>query len=377
MRVFAAITLAMTLAVPAAAQDVATQARAAATQLADASAKLEKAEGARNRVKALSETVRAYEAGLTAMRDGLRRVVLREEQLSRKLQASDGEIAQFLGVLQSVGANPSPTAFFHPQGPTGTARAGMLLAELTPALNAKAGLLRKDLQEVQILRSLQQDAADQLQIGLSDVQRARVSLNRAMAERTDLPKRFTEDPVRTAILISSTETLTGFASGLSEITLDDQGVDLPPLDDRIGGLVLPVQGIVLRAANEADAAGIKRPGMIIATRAGALVTTPTAATIRYLGPLLDYGNVVILEPQSDTLFVFAGLDVTYGAAGQVIAEGTPLGLMGGLSAENNATSASTDGDGAGNGRTETLYIEVRQQNVPQDPASWFRTDKDG
>ena len=377
MKIFAAITLAMTLAVPAAAQDVATQARAAATQLADASAKLEKAEGARNRVKALSETVRAYEAGLTAMRDGLRRVVLREEQLSRKLQASDGEIAQFLGVLQSVGANPSPTAFFHPQGPTGTARAGMLLAELTPALNAKAGLLRKDLQEVQILRTLQQDAADQLQIGLSDVQRARVSLNRAMAERTDLPKRFTEDPVRTAILISSTETLTGFASGLSEITLDDQGVDLPPLDDRIGGLVLPVQGIVLRAANEADAAGIKRPGMIIATRAGALVTTPTAATIRYLGPLLDYGNVVILEPQSDTLFVFAGLDVTYGAAGQVIAEGTPLGLMGGLSAENNATSASTDGDGAGNGRTETLYIEVRQQNVPQDPASWFRTDKDG
>ena len=90
--------------------------------------------------------------------------------------------------------------------------------------------------------------------------------------------------------------------------------------------------------------------------------------------------MVILEPQSDTLFVFAGLDVTYGATGQVIAEGTPLGLMGGLSAENGTTSqasASTDGDGAGNGRTETLYIEVRQQNVPQDPASWFRTDKDG
>jgi septal ring factor EnvC (AmiA/AmiB activator) len=108
-----------------------------------------------------------------------------------------------------------------------------------------------------------------------------------------------------------------------------------------------------------------------------LVTAPTAATIRYLGPLLDYGKVVILEPQTDVLFVFAGLNITYGAAGQVIAEGTPLGLMGGLNAENNATTSSTDGDGAGNGRTETLYIEVRQQNVPEDPASWFRTDKDG
>ena len=380
MRAFAAIIFATTLAVlavPVGAVGVAEQARAAAAQLAQASAKLDNADGARNRVKALSETVLAYEAGLTAMRVGLRRVVLREEQLSRKLQASDGEIAQFLGVLQSVGANPSPTAFFHPQGPTGTARAGMLLSELTPVLNARAETLRAELQEVQILRTLQQDAADQLQIGLSDVQRARVSLNRAMAERTDLPLRFTEDPVRTAILIASTETLTGFASGLSQITQNDQGVDLPSLDDRIGGLILPVQGIVLRAANQSDAAGIKRPGMIVATRPGALVTAPTAATIRYLGPLLDYGKVVILEPQTDVLFVFAGLNITYGAAGQVIAEGTPLGLMGGLSAENNATSASTDGDGAGNGRTETLYIEVRQQNVPEDPASWFRTDKDG
>ena len=362
------------------AQTAAEQARTAATQLQNATARLDKAEGARDRVKALSETVRAYEAGLTAMRDGLRRVVLREEQLSRKLEASDGEIAQFLGVLQSVGANPSPTAFFHPQGPTGTARAGMLLAELTPALNARAAVLRDDLQEVQTLRALQQAAADQLQIGLSDVQRARVSLNRAMAERTDLPTRFTEDPVRTAILIASTETLTGFASGLSQITIDDQGVTLPPLDDRIGGLLLPVRGRVLHGANEPDAAGIERPGLIMATRPGALVTAPTAATIRYLGPLLDYGNVVILEPQTDTLFVFAGLDITYGAAGQVIAEGTPLGLMGGLSAQNDAaaqTSPSTDGDGAGNGRSETLYIEVRQQNVPQDPASWFRTDKDG
>lgn len=365
------------------AQTAADQAREAAAQLSDASAKLDKADSARNRVKALSEAVLAYEAGLTAMRDGLRRVALREDQLGRRLEASDGEIAQFLGVLQSMGADPSPSVFLHPQGPTGSARAGMLLSELTPVLNARAAKLRADLEEVQTLRTLQQNAADQLQLGLSEIQRARVALNRSMAERTDLPQRFTEDPVRTAILISSTETLEGFASGLSQISEDDKGVDLPPLDDRIGGLILPVLGRVLHHANQPDAAGISRPGIIVATRPGALVSTPTAATIRYIGPLLNYGNVVILEPQSDTLFVFAGLDVTYGATGQVITEGTPLGLMGGLNPQTDnstqplPTSLSTDGDGAGNGRSQTLYIEVRQQNVPQDPASWFRTDKDG
>jgi septal ring factor EnvC (AmiA/AmiB activator) len=363
------------------AQDAGADAREALRDLVAASIKLDQSDGARDRVKALTETILAFESGLTATRDGLRRAAVREEQLSRKLEARDSETAAFIGVLQSLGAGPSPTIFLHPQGPTGTARAGMLLSEMTPVLNARAAQLRQEVEEVQMLRLLQQEAADQLQLGLSEVQSARVALSTAIAERTDLPRRFTEDPVRTAILISSSETLEGFASGLSQVTENETEIDLPSLDDRIGSLQLPVKGLLLRGMNEADAAGIARPGIILATRPGALVHAPTAATIRYVGPLLDYGNVMILEPQTDILFVFADLDITYGKIGQVITEGTPLGLMGGLkitaSADNTNTGLSTVGDGAGNGRSETLYIEVRQQNVPQDPVSWFRTDKDG
>ena len=363
------------------AQDAGADAREALRDLVAASIKLDQSDGARDRVKALTETILAFESGLTATRDGLRRAAVREEQLSRKLEARDSETAAFIGVLQSLGAGPSPTIFLHPQGPTGTARAGMLLSEMTPVLNARAAQLRQEVEEVQMLRLLQQEAADQLQLGLSEAQSARVALSTAIAERTDLPRRFTEDPVRTAILISSSETLEGFASGLSQVTENETEIDLPSLDDRIGSLKLPVKGLLLRGMNESDAAGIARPGIILATRPGALVHAPTAATIRYVGPLLDYGNVMILEPQTDILFVFAGLNITYSKMGQVIAEGTPLGLMGGLkittSADNTDTGLSTVGDGAGNGRSETLYIEVRQQNVPQDPVSWFRTDKDG
>ena len=363
------------------AQDAGADARVALHELVEASIKLDKADSARDRVKALTGTILAYESGLTATRDGLRRAAVREEQLSRKLEARDSETAAFIGVLQSLGAGPSPTIFLHPQGPIGTARAGMLLSEMTPILNARAAQLRQEVEEVQTLRLLQQQAADQLQLGLSEVQRARVALSTAIAERTELPRRFTEDPVRTAILISSSETLDGFASGLSQVTENETAVDLPSLDDRISGLQLPVKGLILRGMNEVDAAGIKHPGIILATRPVALVNAPTVATIRYVGPLLEYGNVMILEPQTDTLFVFAGLDITFGKMGQVISEGTPLGLMGGLNTsagnEDSNTVLSTVGDGASNGRSETLYIGVRQQNVPQDPVLWFRTDKDG
>ena len=351
-------------------------AREAALALEDASAMLDQAEGARDRVRALTQTIQAFEVGLGAMRSGLRGAAINEAQLTAKLQSRDEEVAELLGVLQSMGGVPSPVILLHPDGPTGTARAGMLLAELTPALNKRADALRIDLENVQTLRTLQADAAKRLQEGLTKVQEARAALNQAMANRTDLPMRFTADPVRTGILIASTETLDGFASGLSEIITDEIEPAPETLDGQIGDLPLPVQSLILRRAGEADAAGVKRPGLILATRPGALVTSPTAATIRYAGVLLDFGNVVILEPQADTLFVFAGLDVIYGTAGQVIAQGTPIGLMGGALPQNSE-ELSPLREGTGTERSETLYIEVREQNTPQDPELWFRTDEDG
>ncbi|KEJ90481.1 murein hydrolase activator EnvC family protein [Sulfitobacter donghicola] len=371
-----AFLLCIVFAAPAAAQnDAAAQARAAVAMLEDAAEKLDAAGGARDRVRALTETILAFETGLASMRTGLRQAAIRESQLSARLEARDGEVGQLLAVLQGMGST-TPKALLHPDGPTGTARAGLLLAELTPALNKRADQLRRDLEDVQTLRTLQTDAEERLRTSLTAVQDARTALNQAIAERTDLPKRFTEDPVSTAILIASTETLDGFASGLSEIvTGENINVETPiNIEGQIGALPLPVQSLVLRGMNEADAAGIKRPGLLLAARPRAIVTSPTAATIRYQGPLLDFGNVMILEPRADTLFILAGLETVYGEIGQVLAAGAPIGLMGG---PETSGELSTDGDGTGTERSETLYIEVRQDNVPQDPASWFRTDKDG
>lgn len=356
--------------------DPAIAAREAADQLEEATASLEEAASSRDRVRALTETVRAYEAGLAAMRDGLRRASTRQAQLSQQLAVRETEIAQLLGVLQSIGGTPPPVLMLHPQGPLGSARSGMILSDVAPALNARADALRSDLEEVQTLRLLQQTAADTLEGGLAGVQQARAELSQAIAERGDLPLRFTEDPVRLAILIASTETLSGFASGLSEITTDEIVRSNADISTRKGQLPLPVQGLVLHGAGDADAAGVRREGIVVAARPRALVTAPTAATIRYLGPLLDFGNVIILEPQPELLFVISGLAEVFGEPGQVIPAGTPVGLMGGADPEIGAI-LSLSSDGAGTDRSETLYIEVREGDSPVDPEMWFQTDKDG
>lgn len=358
-------------------EDPAGLARAAGAALEAASIQLDAAQSARDRVRALTETVQAYEAGLAAMRAGLRGASIREAQLRAQLAARDDEIAQLVAVLQTLSPGQSPVAFLHPQGPNGTARAGMLLTELTPALNGRAAQLRQDLSDVATLRLLQQQAAAQLQTGLVEVQAARAALNQAMANRTDLPMRFTEDRVRTAILIASSETLDAFSSGLADIAVSDGGWTPPDIAAQIGSFPLPVRGVLLRRAGEADAAGIARPGILLATRPGALVTAPSAATLRYVGPLLDFGVVTILEPRPGTLVVLAGLAVTYGTTGQIVPAGAPLGLMGGLADPATLQATSRAGEGGGADRSETLYIEVRQDNVPVDPLGWFGTDKDG
>ncbi|EEW58143.1 MAG: peptidoglycan DD-metalloendopeptidase family protein [Tritonibacter mobilis] len=373
------LALGLLAAIPAqaATQNPGEAATAAAAALEAASERLDAAKSANDRVKALTETVRAYEDGLQAMREGLRRVARRETQLTTQLKAREDEVADLLGVITTIETSTPPVLMLHPSGPLGAARSAMMLAEVTPGLQARADALRNDLQEVRDLRLLQQSAAQQLEDGLRGVQDARAALSTAIADRQDLPKRFTEDPVQTAILISSTETLTGFADGLALIA-EANGVEADDADitDLRGDLPFPVEGLLLRGYGDKDAAGVARAGILVATRPRALVTTPTAATIRYLGPLLDLGNVVILEPQPNTLFILSGLADVFGEAGQVIPEGTPVGLMGGDAAASSAI-LSLSGEGGGTGRSETLYIEVRMENSPVDPETWFRTGQGG
>jgi septal ring factor EnvC (AmiA/AmiB activator) len=362
-----AATLFLALSFPLHGQTVAEDAARASANLQAAVTALEAATEARDRVAALTETIRAYEEGLSALRAALRQAAEREAALTRAFEAKREGIGRLLGVLATIEAHPGPMLLLHPDGALGTARSGMLMADVTPALQTQAQALKAELAELAVLRALQLSAGDTLQTGLLAVQEARIALSQAISDRTDLPRRFIDDPENLRTLLESADTLDAFAAGLSP---DVEAT--PDFADQIGRLDLPVLGRLLRRPGEADAAGVRRPGVTLAAQSRALVTAPWSATIRYLGPLLDYGKVMILEPGDGYLMVLAGLDVVYGEVGEVVAAGAPLGLMGGSAAvtEEFATDAV---DGTGGRETETLYMELRQGAVPVDPLPWFAT----
>ncbi|MEJ2028497.1 MAG: peptidase M23 [Maritimibacter sp.] len=348
-------------------------AEAAMQALRDAADALEAADGSRNRVAALTQTVQAYEAGLAALREGLRQATLRESAIESDFEAQRDKLEGLLGVLESIEASPEPALLLHPDGPLGTVRAGMILSDVTPALSHEAAKLRASLQEVATLRDLQQEAVQTLQEGLTGVQTARTALSQAVSNRTDLPKRLITDDAAMQNLINSADTLESFAGGLMSTSAVDNSVDvaLPDFEASQGDLPLPALGRVIRSYDEADAAGVRRPGWVLATRPLTLVTTPWPATIRYLGPLLDYGQVAILEPGEDYLLVLAGLGEVFGTVGDVIPEGTPVGLMGGAAPADDQGILISSPEGGGAEASESLYIELRRNGSPVDPANWF------
>jgi septal ring factor EnvC (AmiA/AmiB activator) len=360
-----ATALCLLLSLPAQAQSVAEQAARASADLQTAVAALEAAVEARDRVTALSQTIRAYEEGLAALRGALREAALREATLTRAFEAKRDSIGRLLGVMATMEANPGPLLLLHPEGALGTARSGMVMADVTPALQAEAQALKAELQELADLRALQLSAGKTLEAGLVAAQTARTELSQAISDRTDLPLRFIEDPEALRLLLESADTLDAFAAGLAA-----DATATPGFAAQKGRLPLPVLGTVLRRPGEADPSGARRPGLALATQARALVTAPWPSTIRFRGPLLDYGNVMILEPGEGYLLVVAGMDVLYGEVGEVVPAGAPLGLMGG-SAASDGEFMTLSPDGSGGRDTETLYIELRLGAAPEDPLPWF------
>jgi septal ring factor EnvC (AmiA/AmiB activator) len=370
----AGLALLLGLLGPAAhAQAPADLATEAAMALAEAAVALDEASTARDRVAALTETVQAYETGLTVLREGLRQGALRERALRAEFDAEAERLSRLFGVLLSMQTSPEALLLLHPAGATETVRAGMLIADLTPAVRAEVEDLRLRLQELQDLQTLQVDAAATLEDGLKGMQEARTALSQAMADRTTLPPPVGQDVEAMQALINSAETMDAFAGGLSALTIGADASEGQSFAAAQGVLPLPVAGVLIRGFDEADAAGIRRPGILVATRPRALVTSPWPSTIRYAGPLLDYGNVIILEPQSGYLLVLAGLAEVYGRAGEVIDSGAPIGMMGGEEPDAGTTLVETAA-GGGQRRTETLYIELRVDQDPQDPATWFIAD---
>tara|TARA_B100000963_G_scaffold81419_1_gene69288 strand:+ start:162 stop:1298 length:1137 start_codon:yes stop_codon:yes gene_type:complete len=350
------------------------QTQAILSDLNTARNELSLADSYRERVEALSNLIQETEKSLSDLRSAYRIIKLKSEKLNKDIILQKEKISELAGALLVVGKEPLGSKLLHPDGALNAARSSLILSDILGVVRSEAKDLEKDLEKLRLLTNLAQRADQEMQLSLKSIQAARVSLIKAASDRADLPIRFIDDPEKISILSKSAKSLGEFAVAIKSLKKKLIITAEPIENDFKGALNLPVEGVITRKFREEDAAGIVRPGIVIRTKDNEIVTSPIVSTILYAGPLLDYEMVSILEPIEGVLLIFAGLDQVFGEPGQIIPKSSPVGLMG--SQNTNTKNFVTEKELNSGRLPQSLYIEVRVNDKPQDPFDWFDFNKE-
>ena len=126
-----------------------------------------------------------------------------------------------------------------------------------------------------------------------------------------------------------------------------------------GEAVLPVAGPVVRRWGDSTEAGPAH-GMAFRAPPKGRVIAPCAGRVVFAGPFRSYGVLIILDCGGGYHFVLAGLDQLNTEAGASVRSGEPLGVM-------------PEWDPARIGPRPALYVELRHDGQPVDPAPFLRS----
>ena len=355
--------------------------------------------------------VQGAEDEATRLEDELARLADQEQAHSAELELKRNQLSRTLMALERLSLRPSQAAFFSDRPAVDEARAALLLAAATQALDTRARQLQSDLAQIQELREAtaakQEELAQSVRrLAKENTQLASLLETKAKLQETTL-QQTAEQKKRQAQLAAQADNLKDLLDRLAAAQAEeaarqeaaeaaaaaeqenadtaepdnapeegaagdvqtasrppqpDLGAALstpPPADLRgfpatAGGLTRPARGdIVARFGQRTDAFG-EGKGLVFATRPGAQIVAPFDGQIVFEGPFRSYGQILIIEHRGGYHTVLAGLARVAVAVGQWLKAGEPVGAM-----------AATDGT------HPQLYVELRRSGAPFDPEPWL------
>lgn len=249
----------------------------------------------------------------------LERLNLAETELTVDQGVNMHRLARLLSVLEQLSRDPPPALLVSPADAKDAVRAAILVKAITPELAGRAQGYAEGATEVMRQRRL---AAVQ---------------SEALFERDSLAADALPTPDTSADL-----RLRGTLAG------DPADFAPPPR------LLLPASGTIVRSFGEALAGGGRSNGVTLTAARGAQAVSPAAGLVQYVGPVKGWDVIVILRLAGGYHLVLAGLERASVQVGQSVAEGQPVGWA------NDDRRATSE-----------LYLEVREQGSPVDPAKWL------
>jgi septal ring factor EnvC (AmiA/AmiB activator) len=354
------------------------------------------------------------EAQLTALESRLQSLRQSEESDLAALRARHAELALRLAAIERIALFPPEALLTLPETPLDMARSAMLLRAAMPAIQARAGALKRELDRLASLRvailgqkadiAAAKDKLEERQKTLdavtnreqqlyqltewerADAESHAASLSSQAKDLQELMDRIEaaararnealapspapgasanmDEGAQPPSAPPSSEEPSGPATGDAQSTapLPPQLAAVPPAAGALrlfsaahGQLAMPARGPVVKSFGAREAYGVTAKGITIKTRAGAEVVAPYDGKVVFAGEFRGYGRILIIEHSEGYHSLLSGLSRIDAVAGQKVLAGEPVGVMG----------QSDDGNGP------ELYVELRRNGRPIDPSPWL------
>ncbi|NOU06896.1 MAG: peptidoglycan DD-metalloendopeptidase family protein [Hyphomicrobiaceae bacterium] len=130
-------------------------------------------------------------------------------------------------------------------------------------------------------------------------------------------------------------------------------------------LPLPVQGKIILNYGDRTQSG-QSQGIVLETRTGGQVTSPSDGWVMYAGEFRSYGKILIINCGGGYHILLAGLSLIDVQIGQFVLAGEPVGTMAGAS-----KTPKTGRDTGREDNAPVLYVEFRKDQRPVDPRPWW------
>lgn len=269
-------------------------------------------------------------AQVAAARAKLQALGVRETALDARLGDDRNRLARLLSALQLFRRDPPPALLVRPNDALDAVRAVILIRAMTPELERRAAALTAQSKSLTALRR-EAAAANADLFSAESVQ---------AEQRSDIDRLMDGEQANQ---------LYARSPGVMTTTLPQA-----PAGPAFTKLMAPVASPIVRPYGAPMPDGERAPGVAYRPQNGSPVRAPAAGTVAFAGPVTGWGIVVILSTGGAYNIVLAGLSEASVAPGQSVASGAPVGRMG------NAGKSPSD-----------LYMEVRRDGAPQDPARWL------
>ncbi len=351
---------------------------------------------------AMLETTARVQAGENRAAEAERKLeasLAGETAIRRSLESRRNVIAEVLAGLQRMGRRPPPALLISPDDILKAIRTAILLGSVVPELRSETEILAADLTELMVLRKAVASERDKLKNEVAQLAEERARLAALVDARRaaigEAEKALAAERTRMATLARQALDLKDLIARMeNEVASARRAADaarkaeedrrtnpgkpvagspfanaarLAPavaFANARGLLPMPVAGEVRKAFGAPDGFGGNERGLSIATRANAVVASPTDGWVAFSGPYRTYGQLLILNAGEGYYIVMAGMARIGVEVGQFVLAGEPVGAMGDASGSTAAAIAI----GA---KQPVLYVEFRKDGAAIDPGPWW------